>query len=283
MKNSHSSHKGYFGFTLIELLVVIAIIAILAAILFPVFAKAREKARQISCASNQRQLGLGLLQYVQDNDESFPYGYKDLNFTNNCGGWAQPIYPYVKSVELYRCPNDPSSYSTNDGRIWKPVSYAINNSLIADGNAGTGVMLGAKLAQMSSPAATVMLCEAFGDTMDIANTSRVQPDYSVSATMDKQFWGGSAGGNANYATGNPVGQTLNLHKGTAGIHTDGSNYLACDGHVKWLKASRISPGKDAAAATDPENNTTAERAAGTSYLNVNGGGSGSATMTFSKI
>ena len=69
------------GFTLIELLVVIAIIAILAAILFPVFAKAREKARQITCTSNEKQLGLAFLQYVQDYDETYPSTY--------CNGWGQ--------------------------------------------------------------------------------------------------------------------------------------------------------------------------------------------------
>ncbi|MEO7718357.1 MAG: DUF1559 domain-containing protein [Capsulimonas sp.] len=270
------------AFTLIELLVVIAIIAILAAILFPVFAKAREKARQISCASNERQLGLGLLQYVQDNDETFPMG----SFNNYCGGWAQPVYPYVKSVGLYKCPDDSTLYNPGTG-IWNDVSYAINDSLVYDGNrTGSPSGPGANLAQMSSPSVTVMLCEAFGATMDIANTSGVQPDYSPAATMDTNFWTqggkGTPANNGAYATGNPVGQTLQLHQGTAGIHTDGANYLACDGHVKWLKASRISPGKDALAAANAEDDG-GEHAAGTSYMNVNGGGSGSATLTFSKI
>ena len=84
------------GFTLIELLVVIAIIAILAAILFPVFAKAREKARQTSCASNEKQLGLALIQYVQDYDEFYPRSYD----------WAFETYSYVKSVGAYKCPDD---------------------------------------------------------------------------------------------------------------------------------------------------------------------------------
>src|SRR5882757_4911358 len=97
------------GFTLIELLVVIAIIAILAAILFPVFAKVREKARQTTCTSNLKQLGLGFMQYAQDNDEKFPgsdwYGMK----------WAGHIYPYVKSTGVFHCPDDPAGTAINAG------------------------------------------------------------------------------------------------------------------------------------------------------------------------
>src|ERR1700735_1800324 len=97
------------GFTLIELLVVIAIIAILAAILFPVFAKAREKARQTSCLSNEKQLGLGLIQYSQDNDEFMVMawdgngGYQpsDNRVGNIKYKWMDAIFPYVKSTQVY--------------------------------------------------------------------------------------------------------------------------------------------------------------------------------------
>src|SRR6476661_3585247 len=93
------------AFTLIELLVVIAIIALLAAILFPVFARARENARRSSCINNLKQLGLGLQQYTQDYDEMLPAGNSAANgFWGQ--GWAGAIYPYVKSTQLYKCPND---------------------------------------------------------------------------------------------------------------------------------------------------------------------------------
>src|SRR5665213_3332533 len=98
------------AFTLIELLVVIAIIAILAAILFPVFAAAREKARQTTCASNEKQLGLAFLQYAQDYDECFTYGMTETLHTQGTHvgqGWASTIYPYVKSTGVYTCPDDP--------------------------------------------------------------------------------------------------------------------------------------------------------------------------------
>jgi prepilin-type N-terminal cleavage/methylation domain-containing protein len=100
------SSKRY-GFTLIELLVVIAIIAILAAILFPVFAKVREKARQISCLSNMKQLALGEVQYNQDYDEKYAPGASTYGLGT---GWAGQIYPYVKSVNVFICPDDNSPY-----------------------------------------------------------------------------------------------------------------------------------------------------------------------------
>src|SRR4051794_34579971 len=93
------------GFTLIELLVVIAIIAILAAILFPVFARAREQARRASCASNLKQLGLAVTQYTQDNDEHFPIGYNWRNMLTDPAGWAYEVYPYVKSQQVFLCPD----------------------------------------------------------------------------------------------------------------------------------------------------------------------------------
>jgi prepilin-type N-terminal cleavage/methylation domain-containing protein/prepilin-type processing-associated H-X9-DG protein len=136
MQSSHSRRKG---FTLIELLVVIAIIAILAAILFPVFARARENARRASCSSNLKQIGLGLAQYTQDYDERYPQIYP-ASATSPCcdakrpGGWTQLIQPYVKSTQLFACPSNPSNGATKSNagvgygieypRI--PQSYGIN-------------------------------------------------------------------------------------------------------------------------------------------------------------
>jgi prepilin-type N-terminal cleavage/methylation domain-containing protein/prepilin-type processing-associated H-X9-DG protein len=112
---SHRS-RARAGFTLIELLVVIAIIAILAAILFPVFAQAREKARQSACLSNEKQIGLALMQYIQDWEETFPtaYEYKNNDWVNGVNGgsaggythWSLYIWPYVKSEGVFVCPSD---------------------------------------------------------------------------------------------------------------------------------------------------------------------------------
>jgi prepilin-type N-terminal cleavage/methylation domain-containing protein/prepilin-type processing-associated H-X9-DG protein len=118
------------GFTLIELLVVIAIIAILAAILFPVFARAREKARQTSCLSNTKQLGLGLNMYAQDYDERLPYGYVYVGV--NWYGWGHALGPYVKNNQLFTCPSVPTL--TLDLNVWNDGTqggYGYNDALYA--------------------------------------------------------------------------------------------------------------------------------------------------------
>ena len=109
---------------MIELLVVIAIIAILAAILFPVFAKAREKARQISCASNLKQIGLGIMQYVQDNDETLPVSRHDDTASTP---WQVQIMPYVKSVGLFKCPDASDNTFVNGSNNTIPISYVASH------------------------------------------------------------------------------------------------------------------------------------------------------------
>jgi prepilin-type N-terminal cleavage/methylation domain-containing protein/prepilin-type processing-associated H-X9-DG protein len=116
------------GFTLIELLVVIAIIAILAAILFPVFAQAREKARQTSCLSNTKQLALGVLMYVQDYDEAFPVtGVYDFDANDLQAGWAGRLDPYLKNLGILRCPSDGGGTNGYSGWSGPWISYAANS------------------------------------------------------------------------------------------------------------------------------------------------------------
>ncbi|MGC9318959.1 MAG: DUF1559 domain-containing protein [Armatimonadota bacterium] len=165
------------GFTLIELLVVIAIIAILAAILFPVFARAREKARQASCTSNLKQLSLGLLMYMQDYDQRFVRtSANDMNAwaaaDNPYSVWYRAIMPYVKNEQLYECPSDstPNSarWSTSattwddwpaDGATAYPATAGYEFALSYGVNHNFG---GATEADVSYPAQTGMVfeCEA---------------------------------------------------------------------------------------------------------------------------
>lgn len=106
------------GFTLIELLVVIAIIAILAAILFPVFAQAREAARTISCASNLKQMTLAFRMYSQDYDEIFPIR-RNCDATQCYSNWKHELQPYIKNVQVFRCPTNPASkvFDETDGTV----------------------------------------------------------------------------------------------------------------------------------------------------------------------
>src|ERR1043166_2491600 len=132
------------GFTVIELLVVIAIIALLAAILFPVFAQAREQARMSTCLSNFKQIGLGVKMYVQDWDETYPMNRIAVNpGGHECDGtgkmitWKHETQPYVKNVGVFKCPSNPHNNQPDEtggddkfGYTVFPVSYAYNGTVL---------------------------------------------------------------------------------------------------------------------------------------------------------
>jgi prepilin-type N-terminal cleavage/methylation domain-containing protein/prepilin-type processing-associated H-X9-DG protein len=245
------------AFTLIELLVVIAIIAILAAILFPVFAKVREKARAIACVSNEKQIGLAFTQYIQDNDEKFPCG----NFTTTNGnhlGWVGQVQSYTKSNGLFRCPDDPDTASA----IGAPVSYSFNNNLAnlsqASANAPSNTVLAYEVANTNFPT--------------VAGTADITSPAGIGVSTDDAYTPAQ-----DLATG-PLGSPTVFTPNTAGRHTDGSNFLAADGHSKYLRGTSVSPGATAASATDAQNAATAPNptAAGTSYS-----GTTSFALTFS--
>jgi prepilin-type N-terminal cleavage/methylation domain-containing protein/prepilin-type processing-associated H-X9-DG protein len=220
MRSIRNSKKG---FTLIELLVVIAIIAILAAILFPVFAKAREKARQSSCASNCKQIGVGLLQYVQDYDEKFPTG----NGTSGAG-WAGEDYTYIKSTGVFKCP---SAGATDT------LDYALNSNLVTNGSAITQ-------AAMTSPVRTVVLFETISDT---ATSPSSATETSSDSGNGLTGYGALVSG-AKYDTGQLLGGTASFNAST-GRHTNGTNYLLGDGHVKWFQPGQVAAGVNNSAAS----------------------------------
>ncbi len=249
MKNSRKQS----GFTLIELLVVIAIIAILAAILFPVFAKAREKARQTTCLSNEKQLGLGFLQYTQDYDEKFPFGANPDPFAGYATGWAGQIYSYVKSAGVYKCPDD--STAANGSQV--PVSYAYNwnigNTTMATGFDQKTVMP-ASNAQFTSTSRTVVLCEAFKQTADVAGSVGTEIASAAVLGTNTGYTGGNTNGNGGgmvYQTGimrSDAASRLSVGSGSGqtpsatGVHSDGSNFLLADGHAKWARPGAVSAG-----------------------------------------
>jgi prepilin-type N-terminal cleavage/methylation domain-containing protein len=204
--------RSFTGFTLIELLVVIAIIAILAAILFPVFAKAREKARQISCASNLKQLGLGVLQYVQDNDEIYPTTNSNSG-ANVPGNWGQQIYPYVKSTGVFACPDstDASSFSGGTGTVMLdnktgagvqqiPVSYGMSNFVGATGLGGPR-----SIGYIQEPTIKILLAERTGGENGGTN-------------QDGMGWFDWDGTSANYS----------FYNDGRAVHTAQMNVAYCD-------------------------------------------------------
>lgn len=225
------------AFTLIELLVVIAIISILAAILFPVFAKVREKARQISCTSNEKQLGLGLIQYVQDNDERYPSGTQTGAGTGAGQGWAAQVYPYIKSAGVFKCPDDATPAPVTTPPVF-PISYGMNDTVALSGTSES---------QFSSESRTVLIFEVQDATAAITTPWNGAIGDSTSPSGD----GNTAGytGMGRYATGVPSGALLSdvgTGKGQfaalTGRHTDASIYLMCDGHAKFIRPEAISSG-----------------------------------------
>ena len=240
---SHPSVPSRRGFTLIELLVVIAIIALLAAILFPVFARARENARKSACLNNMKQLGLGMLQYAQDSDEMLPAGNSASNGFWG-GGWAGAIYPYVKSTQLYVCPNDTSNTTTAANP--HKVSYAANiNLYYTNCNGGPG----AALSNIPKVAKQVLLSEATGTitvlTNPLENRSCAGPGISG-------CWQNAANGSdgaVRFGTGILGGRaTGTAPYTTTPRHFDGANYLLADGHVKYYLPGQVSSGWNNSAA-----------------------------------
>lgn len=244
------------AFTLIELLIVIAIIAILAAILFPVFAQAREKARQTTCLSNMKQVGLAVLMYVQDYEESFPCH----EFNNAATGYyhlwssASVLLPYQKNKDIFKCNSDSLTVPTAaavgiyDGRVPGTLSYMVNG--FTPGNSGplfgmenpkglfvrspeygpsntTGV---ARQAEIRYPSEVIMLAEGlkeyYGDIYKCTEWINNENDYCNIGTGIEYMW--------------QINSLVLAVPGVDGYrawrkHTGTSNVLYADGHAKVIR------------------------------------------------
>lgn len=271
------------AFTLIELLVVIAIIAILAAVLFPVFARAREKARQSSCASNEKQLGLAFIQYCQDYDESFPVD----NNRGNMNGWAGQVYPYVKSFNVFACPDDTTVVS-----LYRNIdSYAMNANLMGSAPNGSAAAPNpyALLTKLSAPSETVLAFEVQGiQNVLLTNVSENQSatGFATLASWNPQGRPLSNGSTGVYATGPVGGNNLTCIKGDNGaVHSSMANYLAADGHVKSLRPEQVSGGYPAPSISSVQSLGSAAssgKAAGTGSMQLVAGGP-TVTLTWSPL
>ena len=270
------------GFTLIELLVVIAIIAILAAILFPVFAQAREKARATSCLSNEKQIGLAFVQYTQDFDEYYPstaqYGT----------GWLHTIYPYVKSYGVFQCPDDtfplPTSYITLPADTIK-VSYTANSYIMSTNNGetynigGNDMGIPYALAKLDAPSNSVLIYE--GDANQDQNGTKglgrgwfslsaynANPGANGGNGQIPGAFGGAPADNSVNAFGNhdKYGTSVATYRHQPGqkeapllypagdpSFTDGkNNYIMCDGHAKFLDWNNVSNNDNSSPLATPD-------------------------------
>jgi prepilin-type N-terminal cleavage/methylation domain-containing protein/prepilin-type processing-associated H-X9-DG protein len=206
------------GFTLIELLVVIAIIAILAAILFPVFAKARDKARQTACLSNMKQIGTGIMMYAQDFDELLPPSRN--NSTGGVTPWHWLIQPYIKNLQVFKCPSNQQTGGVVNtpvrGMPLIPRSYYSNagyenRSYGAGGTRPMADTLSQGLAALETVSTTILIVER-NDNSSSANNDKLNDAREIFDTTTN---------------------TSNLTN-----HSGMSTYVFADGHAKAMKPSR---------------------------------------------
>jgi prepilin-type N-terminal cleavage/methylation domain-containing protein/prepilin-type processing-associated H-X9-DG protein len=255
MPHSAATSPKRQGFTLIELLVVIAIIAILAAILFPVFAKVREKARQTMCLSNEKQIGLGFAQYVEDYDETYPYSWNKA--TN--ADWTLDIQPYIKNGSnssnwstnggVFACPSNPQSTSIGQYVVRQDVCPQWYG---ATGNNISGPLV--TLAQIDAPASKIFVDETGANNVP---NGTYYFNFTYSFPTGESRWQAYEGAGAEiYALDSAKGWGDCDYNNKAAIdwggewasgctwapryrHNNTTNFLYMDGHVKTIARGQL--------------------------------------------
>lgn len=208
----HSLTRSPRGFTLVEILVVVAIIAILAAILFPVFARARENARRVSCQSNLKQMALGFAQYTQDYNGKYPNRFSGPL----AGGWVATLQPYLKSTQLFQCPSETTPPDTTTFSSPGYTDYSVNlylgwNTINGGTNDGKNVAI------LTQPALSVLVADSQGS---LATGTSLAYDTGC-----------------DYHLGCQAGLARFTEDARTQRHLDGQNLAFCDGHVKWYKGA----------------------------------------------
>jgi prepilin-type N-terminal cleavage/methylation domain-containing protein/prepilin-type processing-associated H-X9-DG protein len=228
------------AFTLIELLVVIAVITILSAILFPVFARARENARRAGCMSNLKQMGIAVMMYTQDNDEGFPLAIvskptRGTGVTPPPGGewsnghwyWPQTIVEYHQSFGVFLCP---SSSKTSYPFRGSSGHYGVNRSIMPT----TGTPL--KLAALQSASSTYLMMD-FG--MYVADPSYIKSPPTSQNDYYLPGYGDAVGINGCTLDTPDADETFHQSDCQSGRHFGGVNVAFADGHVKWIKSNEV--------------------------------------------
>lgn len=253
-----SNSRGSAAFTLIELLVVIAIIAILAAILFPVFAQAREKARQATSLSNAKQLTLGVLQYIQDYDESLPFAGSAASFSGEASRtagtteWQESIYPYVKNEGVYRVANDPTRQNANTGAPthnrtseFAATSFLMNSTVTVP--ATSDVRTSRALAAFDLPSEYLLLIDGVRSRYVGQQGFRfATPDHNGLTGLQGSTWVHEYTFRQNsvqrlfnhFGVGVPPTTTLTAR---APYHDAGKVCAFLDGHVKFYAFNKTNP------------------------------------------